>query len=127
MNALDVLAVADEIERLGHPKCAARLRLAAVDGDDPERTAPVQEPSGGEVSRIPWGLHALLWTAYGHDQTAERLAERGGFGRAELGWLAVGMYGSAGGERHRRADRNFVRSYPLLDLYRVAAGAGLVP
>lgn len=126
MNALEVLAVADEIERLGHPKRAARLRLAAVDGDDPDRTAPVQEPSGGEVLSVPWGLHELCHTAYGHGQSAERMAERGGFGRGEMGALSVGMYGSLGRGSQLRVDRGFERSYPLLDLYRIAAGAGLV-
>ena len=110
MNAAEVLRVADEIERLGASKHAARLRLAAVDGDDPDRTAPVQEPVCGEVRCIPWGLHELVHTAYGHDQTAQRLAERGGFGRAEIGMLSVGMYGSIGG-RADRAGRGFERSY----------------
>lgn len=127
MNALEVLAVADEIERLGHPKRAARLRLAAVDGADPDRTAPVQEPSGGTVLQVPWGLHVLMHTAYASDQTAERMAERGGFGRGEIGALSVGMYGSLGRGSKLRADRGFEGSYPLLGLYRIAAGAGLVP
>lgn len=46
--------------------------------------APVQGFSAG----IPWSLHLRAWDAYakryGRSQTAERLAERGGFGTREL-------------------------------------------
>lgn len=38
---------------------------------------------------IPWGLAEILYPAYGHDQSLERLAERGGFGRGELGQSAA--------------------------------------
>lgn len=127
MNAPEVLRIADLLESRGIPQIAAMLRLAAVDGDDSARLAPVQEPTRGEVHRIPWGLHELLHTAYRSEQTAERLAERGGFGRGELGSLSVGMYGTLGRGGQVRADSGFERSYPLLDLYRIAAGAGLVP
>lgn len=65
---------------------------------------------------IPWGLHEMLWRIYadhGHgDQTAERVAERGGFSRKELGGLAVGLYTGGRG-----------RTIPLLDLYRDSRGA----
>jgi hypothetical protein len=47
------------------------------------KTAPVQ---GGPC--IPWALHeeafAVYAEKYGHGQSAERLAERGGFGAGEL-------------------------------------------
>jgi hypothetical protein len=82
--------------------------------------APVQDNRRGatvKLSGIPWGLHEMLWRVYadhGHgDQSAERLAERGGFGRGELGMLAVGAYGSVDS-----AARG--RTVPLLDLYRDA-------
>ncbi|GAA2867023.1 hypothetical protein GGQ99_001347 [Aminobacter niigataensis] len=46
--------------------------------------APVQGYSAG----IPWSLHLRAWDVYakkyGRSQTAERLAERGGFGTQEL-------------------------------------------
>lgn len=46
--------------------------------------APVQGYSAG----IPWSLHLRAWDAYaekyGRSQSAERLAERGGFGASEL-------------------------------------------
>lgn len=57
-----------------------------------DQRAPVQGFSAG----IPWSLHLRAWDAYakkyGRSQTAERLAERGGFGTCELdvfvpGWL----------------------------------------
>lgn len=126
MNAPEVLRIAEHLERTGRPRAAAELRLAVVAEYDPERVAPVQEPSGGAVAAIPWGLHELLHRAYGHDQTAERMAERGGFGRHELGLLAVGMYGWRAGTQPR-ADGGFGRSYPLLELYTAARGAGVVP
>lgn len=48
------------------------------------KMAPVQGYSAG----IPWSLHREAWDAYakkyGKNQTAERLADRGGFGTEEL-------------------------------------------
>jgi len=125
MNGPEVLRVADEVERLGLTRNAARLRLAVAAEHDPERVAPVQEPSGGQVHQIPWGLHALLWEGYGHNQSAERIAERGGFGRGELGQCAVGMYGHREGTRS--VNGRWTRTYPILDLYLAARGAGIVP
>ena len=85
-----------------------------------QRTASVQDrrPSHGasviRVTSIPWGLHEMLWRIYadhGHDsQSAERLDERGGFSRLELGMLAVGCYGDSGWPAKGKC-------VPLLDLY----------
>lgn len=123
MNAAEVLAVAERIETAYGLKAAgARLRRAAGVEHDPEKVAPLQD-RGGAVRSIPWGLHEFLHRAYGHDQTAERLAERGGFSRSELGLLAVGTY-KAGG---REPSRGFERTFPLLDLYEAARGAGVMP
>jgi hypothetical protein len=58
-------------------------------GGAEERFAPVQgyEPGG----RIPWALHARIWQAYaalGHgQQSAQRIAERGGFAWGEAAWM----------------------------------------
>lgn len=45
-------------------------------------------------STIPWWLAEIAYSVYsrkyGNGQTLERLAERGGFGRAELMWLLRG-------------------------------------
>jgi len=49
-----------------------------------EKIAPVQGHSPG----IPWSLHVRAWNAYsakyGKQQSAERIAERGGFSASEL-------------------------------------------
>lgn len=92
-----------------------------VEQSAPERVAPVQDIRGASVpmGTIPWGLHEVLWLVYadhGHgNQSAERLAERGGFSRAELGMLAVGTYGA----RPTPAEG---RRIPLLDLWHLAQG-----
>jgi hypothetical protein len=85
---------------------------------DDERPCPVQSRDG--VRAIPWGLAEILYPAYGHRQTLERMAERGGFGRMELGALAVDGYDSMGnsGERPGHLPR-----WPLLDLYDMARRA----
>jgi hypothetical protein len=119
MADFDVLRrVATDLDRLGLKQSAARIR-AAIEVAPDERVAPVQDNRRGatvKLSGIPWGLHEMLWRVYadhGHgDQSAERLAERGGFGRGELGMLAVGAYGSVDS-----AARG--RTVPL-DLYRDA-------
>lgn len=52
------------------------------------KTAPVQGGKRGPEVRIPWDIHVRAWQVYaacGHrDQSAERIAERGGFGYGEL-------------------------------------------
>lgn len=106
----ELRVVANELEAIGWRRRAARIRALLDRGVPDERPFPVQH--SGEVRAIPWGLAELLHPAYGHDQTLERLAERSGFGRGELGMLAVGMYGDG-----RRITRGFQRSFPLLDLY----------
>lgn len=123
----DLRRLADRCQSSGLSHTARELR-AIADANDPEvpddRPCPVQEPKGGRVVAIPWGLAERLYPAYGHDQTLERLAERGGFSRGELGMLSVGMYS---GERSLIRG-GFQTSYPLLDLYleaqRVRGGPG---
>lgn len=50
------------------------------------RTAPVQNSRGS--FRVPWDVHVRAWQVYaalGHgDQSAARIAERGGFGCGEM-------------------------------------------
>lgn len=114
-----LLRIARQLDSLGMRKSAAGIR-AAVEVAPDERVAPVQN-GGGTVplSAIPWGLYERLWRIYddhGHgSQSAERLAERGGFSRSELGMLAIGDYGTQG---MRSGPRG--RTIPLLDLYREA-------
>lgn len=55
------------------------------------RWAPVNGEPG---RRIPWATHEAAWRAYaakyGRQQSAERIAERGGFGVVELDMFAPG-------------------------------------
>ncbi len=87
-----------------------------------ERPCVIQEERGGEVRAIPWGLGEILWGVYaghGHgDQSLDRMVERGGFGRRELGMLAVGAYGGQGAQIRPR----YAKRFPLLDLYDLARG-----
>ena len=57
--------------------------------DDPQRQFPIQE-----VGLIPWSVAERAYARYaqlhGNEQTIERMAERGGFGLAELGYLLRG-------------------------------------
>lgn len=110
----EIEAVARDLETFGMRRNAARLRALLGPLPDDERPCPVQSNDG--VRAIPWGLAELLYPAYGHDQTLERLAERGGFGRRELGALAVDAYDSMSG--HERPGR--LKRWPLLDLYDMA-------
>jgi len=52
------------------------------------RPFPIQIERGGDGSTIPWWLAEVAYKSYarcfGRDQSLERLAERGGFGRDEL-------------------------------------------
>lgn len=110
-QAIEVEAVAREIDRWGLRRNATRLRAVLGPRPDDERPFPIQDDSG-QVAAIPWGLAEILYPAYGRGQTLERLAERGGFGRSELGALASDCYSSS---RHPRLAR-----MPLLDLYDLA-------
>ncbi len=60
-------------------------------GEKPERRAPVQ---GYHGEAIPWRVHRLAWEAYakkyGKQQSAERIAERGGFGCEEMDMFVPG-------------------------------------
>lgn len=113
---VEIAAVARELERYGLGANARRLRALLVEPPpDDERPCSVQDRGSG-VRAIPWGLAEILYPAYGHDQTLERLHERGGFGRGELGQLAVDAYG---GERAVDRPGRLAR-WPLLDLYDLA-------
>lgn len=67
-----------------HKKFARPNRRAPVQGD---RNIPLGEP-GREPGTISWQEHLLAYVdyayRYGYGQSPERLAERGGFGYAEL-------------------------------------------
>ena len=73
----------------------------------PERRAPVQKdqrwPRGAPGSvpgTIPWDVHLRAWEGYaaaGHgDQSAERVAQRGGFGYREVQCALLGHYNECG-------------------------------
>jgi hypothetical protein len=77
---------------IDQPTPSPEQRSTAMD----ERRAPVQE-SGHRLYRdgrykppgtVSWTEHEEAWRAYakryGHQQSAERIAERGGFSRGEL-------------------------------------------
>lgn len=117
--AAEIQAVARELEKFGLRRNAQRLLDLLGEPPDDDRPCPVQ--SRDDVRAIPWGLAEILYPAYGHDQTLERLAERGGFGRMELGALAVDGYGVRGGDD--RGQRKLGR-WPLLDLYDMARRNG---
>jgi hypothetical protein len=55
------------------------------------RTAPIQASRSG---RIPWQVHEAAWKVYAAcgngSQSAERIAERGGFSWAEIGLMLGG-------------------------------------
>jgi hypothetical protein len=113
----EIRRVAADLHGLGLRRSPARL-LAAIELAPDERIAPVQHGEGvTPMGGIPWGLHEMLWRIYadhGHGaQSAKRLAERGGFSRAEIGMLAVGDYGTAS---YKQLPEG--RTIPLLDLYR---------
>lgn len=52
--------------------------------------------SGGRAGTVPWETHLAAWAGYaaaGHgSQSAERIAERGGFGYAEVQCAIAGHY-----------------------------------
>lgn len=107
----EIEAVARELERWGLRRNAGRLRALLGDPPDDERPCAMQD-NAGQIRAIPWGLAEILYPAYGHGQTLEELAGRGGFGRGELGMLAADCYG--------RDDRTRLKRMPLLDLYDMA-------
>lgn len=112
--------VAADLDRFGMRRNAARVReVLAADAPPDERPCPIQDQSG-EYRAIPWGLAEILYPAYGHDQSLERLAERGGFGRGELGMLAVDQYSGGKGRLGR------LEKMPLLTLYESACAAASV-
>jgi hypothetical protein len=64
------------------------------------RRAPVQAERGHPAGTIPWETHLAAWAGYaaaGHgSQSAERIAERGGFGYAEVQCALAGHYSLTG-------------------------------
>lgn len=66
------------------PTCICGRR-APVQGD------PRREPNGHGPGTITWHEHLQVWSAYaqkyGTQQSAERMAERGGFGYGEIVYL----------------------------------------
>jgi hypothetical protein len=108
----EIESIAHELERFGLRRMAARLRALLGPLPDDERPCPIRDPAR-QVRAIPWGLAEILYPAYGRDQMLERIAERGGFGRGELGMLAADCYGSTSRPRPR------LREMPLLTLYRM--------
>lgn len=74
-----------------------------------DRRAPVQRDGQQPAGTIPWSTHLLAWQGYadaGHGgptgQSAERIAERGGFGYREVQCAIAGHYNRTGrcGETH---------------------------
>ena len=63
-----------------------------------ERLAPVQScrAANKPAGTVPWSLHCKAWEAYaaaGHGgQSAERIAERGGFSYREIQCCLAGDY-----------------------------------
>lgn len=114
----EIQAVAHDLRKFGLMRSANRLEALLGEVND-ERPCPVQSNDG--VRAIPWGLAEMLYAGYaseGHgSQSLERMADRGGFGRRELGALAVDAYGSMHGG-HERPGR--LPRWPLLDLYDMA-------
>lgn len=68
----------------GRPTVYMDDRRAPVQGDGHARGAVKARPPGS----VSWTEHAEAWLAYsaryGNHQSAERIAERGGFSRGEL-------------------------------------------
>ncbi len=98
------------------PVAAAVKDSLTVGGGQAERRAPVQGYHGGT---IPWRVHGLAWEAYakqyGNRQTAERLAERGGFGVKEMDMFLPGWRDMAEGSPAQAVDlgqfRDLARSW----------------
>lgn len=116
-QAAEINAVAGEIERFGMTRSALRLRTLVTRPAD-ERVMRVQDDRR-EVQGIPWGLAMILFPAYQRNgQDIERMHERGGFGRKELGALAVDCY---------IGNKSLCPRMPILDLYEAAMAANAEP
>ncbi len=105
-----ILSVASELDRWGLTRNARRLREAVDAMPQDERPFPIQDATR-QYRSIPWSLAEFVYPAYGHDQTLERLAERGGFSRKEIGMLSVDLY-------HDTRPR--LQRMPLLDIFALA-------
>lgn len=85
-----VAAVPKSANGIGLPIVSLNaVMLALVGHGTPEPTterAPVQSGAGKPAGSISWAEHVEAWEKYGrkHWQSAERIAERGGFGYNEL-------------------------------------------
>lgn len=110
-EAMELERIALDLEKFGLRRTATRVRALLGDPPDDERPCPIQDRAG-QTRAIPWGLAEILYPAYGSGQTLERLAERGGFGRSELGMLAADNYSGTEDRPRPRLSR-----MPLLDLY----------
>lgn len=115
----EIEAVARDLDKFGLKRNAARLRALVGEQPDDERPCPVQDESH-HVRAIPWGLAEILYPAYGHSQSLEGMAERGGFGRGEIGRRT---HPRQAGERAYRS-RGRLERWPLLDLYDMAVRNG---
>lgn len=109
-------AIAVQLDALALRATAARLRNLLSPPPD-ERPCAIQDETG-QLRAIPWGLAEILYPAYGHSQELERLHERGGFSRIELGLLAVDQYGWSPGSS--RVAKPRLPQMPLLQLYAMA-------
>lgn len=62
-----------------------------MDIDSDHRRAPIQKSNGKPAGTIDWAEHVEAWRAYNqrytNRQTAERIAERAGFGYGEIATL----------------------------------------
>jgi hypothetical protein len=106
----EIEAVARKLDGLCLTGSAARLRALVGTPADPKKICPVQDRTRVRPTAIPWELAEILYPAYGHSQTLERLSERGGFSWGELGALAADNY----------TPDPRLRRPPLLDLYEMA-------
>jgi hypothetical protein len=68
--------------------------IVALAMGEAERRVPVQRDDHSGAGTVPWSTHVRAWQNYGtrHEQTAERLAERGGFGYREMQCALAGHY-----------------------------------
>lgn len=70
------------------PTCQEERRAPTLRGFYGRHSDPAKDLPGGREGWVPWAIHIDAWKGYaeaGHgDQSAERVAERGGFGYREI-------------------------------------------
>lgn len=84
------------------------------------KNAPIQLPHSGSTPhgisfRVPWRIHEKAWREYAKNhpgQSAERLAERGGFSLEELIYLLAGEDPWSVRESDDSMATNFFRQWP---------------